>query len=402
MKVAAASLLHTMLVLAACTAAAADAERTLVLSGGDRLPAILRQVDRETGYVFEINGQTRNLQAVDFVSWGAPVESNLGVHVVLDRGGLIVAADVTLDGEDLLLEGTSISHAARRTAPLTVPLTLVAGILFHPTSDTDARDRYLTAISSTDSNSERLFLSNGDELSGTLIDLTPSKINFESNVGLIDMDLEKANAVAFDPALRARVAEASPGVMIGLADGSRLRAESLVTDEEVTQLTLGNGDTWQVDNASIAWLRPLRAEVTYLSNLEPASYRHLPFLDLTWPYQLDRSVTGGLLRSGGQLYLKGVGMHSTARLSWDLPQSWHRFEAEVALDDSAGKRGSVVFRVFTDGKEVYASPVVRGGEPPLPISVDLRGAKRLSLIVDFADRGDELDHADWLDARLVR
>ena len=49
-----------------------------------------------------------------------------------------------------------------------------------------------------------------------------------------------------------------------------------------------------------------------------------------------------------------------------------------------------------------ASEVVRGGQPPVPISVDLDGVKRISLLVDFADRGDELDHADWLDARLAR
>jgi len=402
MKYLAVRLLHAMAVLAACTAAASGAERTLVLAGGERLSAKLQQIDTGGRYVFEINGQARDIPAADFVSWGAPVESSQGIHVVLDRAGLLVAADLTLDGEELVLEGSSIWNAARRTAPLPVPLTLVAGVLFHPTSDTESRDRHLLAISSTDSNSERLFLANGDELSGTLLELTPARLSFESNVGPINVDLEKVAAVAFDPALRTSLADRTPGVMVGLADGSRLRAESLVTDEKAAQLTLGNDVTWQVDSESIIWLRPLRAEVTYLSDVEPASYRHLPFLDLTWPYQLDRSVTGGLLRNGGQLYLKGVGMHSTGRLTWDLEQSWRRFEAEVALDDSAGKRGSVVFRIFTDGKEVYASPVVRGGEPPLPISVDLRGAKRLSLIVDFADRGDELDHADWLDARLVR
>ena len=39
---------------------------------------------------------------------------------------------------------------------------------------------------------------------------------------------------------------------------------------------------------------------------------------------------------------------------------------------------------------------------PVPLSADLNGAKRISLLVDFADRGDERDHADWLNARLVR
>jgi hypothetical protein len=62
----------------------------------------------------------------------------------------------------------------------------------------------------------------------------------------------------------------------------------------------------------------------------------------------------------------------------------------------------VRFRVFVDGQPKYASPILRGGDRPVPISVDVTSAKRLDLVVDFADRADELDHADWLDARLVK
>ena len=74
----------------------------------------------------------------------------------------------------------------------------------------------------------------------------------------------------------------------------------------------------------------------------------------------------------------------------------------LICDDQAEGGGSVGFRVFVDGQVRYASPVVRGGQAPLPISVDVAGAKRLDLVVDFADRADQVDHADWLDARLVR
>jgi hypothetical protein len=78
----------------------------------------------------------------------------------------------------------------------------------------------------------------------------------------------------------------------------------------------------------------------------------------------------------------------------------------VAIDDSAGKRGSVAFGVYVlrDGKwqPAYTSEVVRGGDSPQSVSVDLAGADAMTLVVDYADRGDELDHADWLNARLVR
>jgi hypothetical protein len=46
--------------------------------------------------------------------------------------------------------------------------------------------------------------------------------------------------------------------------------------------------------------------------------------------------------------------------------------------------------------------VIRGGQPPVPISVNIRSAKKLELIVDYADRADVLDHADWLNARLTK
>ncbi len=78
-----------------------------------------------------------------------------------------------------------------------------------------------------------------------------------------------------------------------------------------------------------------------------------------------------------------------------------RFQARVGIDDSTGRRGSVRFRVLVDGREKYVSPILRGGEKPVPVEVDLTGAKRLELVVDYADRADVLDRADWLDARIV-
>jgi hypothetical protein len=45
--------------------------------------------------------------------------------------------------------------------------------------------------------------------------------------------------------------------------------------------------------------------------------------------------------------------------------------------------------------------VVRGGDAPTHISVELGDATAIALLVDFADRGDERDLANWLNPRLV-
>jgi hypothetical protein len=160
------------------------------------------------------------------------------------------------------------------------------------------------------------------------------------------------------------------------------------------------GQTWKTARTNLVFLQPLAGRALYFSQTKPAEYRHVPYLGVSWPYIVDRNVQGGLLRAGERLYLAGIGMHSAARLSYELPPEVKRFQAEAAIDDAAVE-GSVRFRVFVDGKEKFTSPPVRGGMPPLAIDVDIAGGKRLDLVVDFADRADVQDYADWLDARLI-
>jgi hypothetical protein len=172
-----------------------------------------------------------------------------------------------------------------------------------------------------------------------------------------------------------------------------------VRAEKALQFT-SFGQTLKTPPKNLVFLQPLSGRAMYLTQLKPVEYRHVPYLSIAWPYGTDRNVQGGFLRVGGRLYLKGIGLHSAARLSYELPPGVKRFQAEAAIDDAAAE-GSVRFRVFLDGKEKFASPTVRGGMAPVPIDVELSGGKRLDLVVDFADRADVQDHADWLEARLI-
>ena len=62
----------------------------------------------------------------------------------------------------------------------------------------------------------------------------------------------------------------------------------------------------------------------------------------------------------------------------------------------------MVFHVLVDGQDRFTSNTIRGGDAPVPISVDVTGATKIELLVDYADRADVLDHADWLNARFVQ
>jgi hypothetical protein len=148
-------------------------------------------------------------------------------------------------------------------------------------------------------------------------------------------------------------------------------------------------------------------KVVYLSDLPAPNYKHIPFTSIQWLLGVDRNVLGGRLRSGEAVFLRGLGMHSASRVAIDLKGDEQRLEAEFALDDRAKLRGSVIGKVLLEtetGKwtTAWESPLIRGGDAPHSISVPLQGARRLALLVEFADRGDEWDHANWINARLVR
>ena len=105
---------------------------------------------------------------------------------------------------------------------------------------------------------------------------------------------------------------------------------------------------------------------------------------------------------GGQKFKTGLGVHATSELVYDLDGHWRRFEARVGVDQNGGRpgEGTVVFQVFVDDEKKFESPVQHSGDPPLPVSVDVAGGRRLKLVAAETDDGANYDHADWAEARL--
>ena len=116
----------------------------------------------------------------------------------------------------------------------------------------------------------------------------------------------------------------------------------------------------------------------------------------------DRSVESHALKIGGKSFEHGVGTHAASSMQIALGGQAERFEAAVGIDDEvADKKGTVVFRAEADGREVYNSGILRGGEVPKDVSIDLTGVKTLLLLVDAGGGTNEFDHADWADAKFV-
>ena len=361
---------------------------------GDPFRARLSAVDANWQIHFDVAGKPRSLPAAELVCWGRPAEPRRGPLVLLADGSLLVA-DVTGAGRDAL------SAESALVGPVSIPLDGLCGVVVHAPADPLERDLLVDRVASASGSSDRLVLSNGDEIAGSIAAIREGKARVESRVGPVDVDWARIRALVYNPALVKRPGAAGLRAWAGLSDGSRLLATSLTVDGKSIRLGLAGGQAWKASAADLVFLQPLGGRVTYLSDLKPG-HRQVPFLELEWPYGADRNVLGGMLRTSGRPWLKGLGTHSASRLTCALAGQYRLFQAELGVDDAASGGGSVGFCVFVDGHLKHTSPIVRGDSPPRSIRVNVTGAQGLDLVVDFADRADELDYANWLDARLVR
>jgi alpha-galactosidase len=120
-------------------------------------------------------------------------------------------------------------------------------------------------------------------------------------------------------------------------------------------------------------------------------------------------------RLGGVTYPHALPLASDGDLTIDLGGAATKFVAIVGIDDgnpppppAAGAPppppqapGSVVFGAWVDAKKVFESDVMKRGDAPKPVSIDLTGAKKLVLAVLDGNDGTAGDNADWAGAAII-
>ncbi|MGA2060220.1 MAG: NPCBM/NEW2 domain-containing protein [Thermoguttaceae bacterium] len=113
----------------------------------------------------------------------------------------------------------------------------------------------------------------------------------------------------------------------------------------------------------------------------------------------DKSVEGNQISIGRKKFEHGLGTHAASSLLINLKGGAERFTAYVGVDDEVGDSlGSVEFRILADDSELWKSDVMKAGQAPQKVDVDLKGFNTLLLLVHDAGDGIDYDHADWADA----
>jgi len=198
------------------------------------------------------------------------------------------------------------------------------------------------------------------------------------------------------------------GVIIG-TDGTRLSGIIKKAGSGTVYLKSVYGADFSIKQENISRIYFRSNRVTYLSDISPLSAKEYPtvydpnHVFFPWKYRNDRNVLNtDLIKMKGKRFYKGLGVHANCELVYPLGDGYRRFIALAGIDDSAGPKASVQFAVYLDNKKVYESKVLKWGDNPVVVYVNIEKGKELKLILN--DGGDMhiLDRAAWADARLIK
>jgi alpha-galactosidase len=124
-----------------------------------------------------------------------------------------------------------------------------------------------------------------------------------------------------------------------------------------------------------------------------------------------RPVAGGVgggrrgpqpITLAGVVYPHGIGTQSISEFVVDVKGQASRFLAMIGLDDSVTyEHASVNYKVWGDDELLYETEVLRLGDPPQFVSVDLTGVRVLTLLLDDGQDTSNGDTGVWAGAAII-
>jgi hypothetical protein len=414
--------------LLSLAAAAGVARAAEIRALGGTYDEQVTQIREESGRVVVRTPQRAvpldQVKSIRFQPPGPPRTDRRGVKVLLTTGDVLRGQ---LQGGD----DENVGLASQGLGDTRVRLGLVRALIFDATPE---RERELEGGLEQSPTIDSVLLKDGGTARGSILRVDGTRVVLDTDVqggssmGKLQFDVGKVELVSIAPLEDPPAAVQGLRVVTRLVDGTTLtgRLVSLQGDElRITHplaAQAGGQGAAQAGELSLSVPRVEELIVqngafVYLSDLVPegVEQRFPPEFAYevdTWGWKRDHNVVGGTLRLGGRPYDKGLGVHSLCKLTYRLDGAYREFKAVVGLDDSTRYMGepglgAVVFKVVLDGdkpaKEYPTGVVQRKGQAPTELSVDVTGARTITLWADFDPTTLHiLGRADWADAHLIK
>jgi hypothetical protein len=319
--------------------------------------------------------------------------------ILLSTGDRLRMTPLIIDDEKIVARWSEFSILP----PVSLPLELCRGIAMSVSSAPIEQGRSFDRLLNHRENVDRITLSNGDRVDGEFVSLTNEEFTLETSIGKVQTRIAQTRLLAFNPDLVSEPDAVDAFAILTLSDGSTLHVRKLVSDGDLIIAESVGGFEISVPVTafrSIRFYDPVRVDLT---RLKPIGTIIGSYLSMRREPKTNRNVIGGFMSLRGQLMPVGFGATSGTAITWGLERRYQQLRATVGIDDAAQGAGSVVFQVVVDGSVAWQSEIITGASPPVEIPpIDLTGADKLTLNVQFADRGNVLDYANWCQPVLIR
>lgn len=162
------------------------------------------------------------------------------------------------------------------------------------------------------------------------------------------------------------------------------------------------GETLPADLPKAACAPAQNPAYTYLIDLEPLSVSvgYWTFGRGVFPASEAGLVEHQVITSHQQTYPSGLFVHAPSNLEYALAGEYSRFVSVISLNESACGDGAA-FAVSLDGAEIYHSPNLLPSTAPIPLDLDVRGGKTLTLQT-LSGPDLSCDWTIWGDPYLVK
>ncbi|MBN1942148.1 MAG: NPCBM/NEW2 domain-containing protein [Phycisphaerae bacterium] len=322
--------------------------------------------------------------------------------VVLTRAGDVVPAQVEslrMEKDQLRIEPGKIGK------PMKLPLRHLRAILF-PAADQSPEDvlRLCDEIKSEPGANDVLVIERKDgkpqTVVGSLLGIAERKIQFSYHGKERTVKADRLRAI-----LLARPAKAPPAARgwLKTTDGCVYTFSEIEQADAFYTLQRPQSTSINIPRDETANITFHSDRLVYLADLEPSNVRQHGLFDKAIPYRVNYSAGGSPLRLGGREYKTGLGLHSFCELTYDLGGTYRVFIATAGIDDAVRPNGAAALMILADGKAIFPATTLTGREEPMLIRLSVRGAKTLTIRLDFGpDKLDASDHVDLADARLVK
>ena len=322
-----------------------------------------------------------------------------GESLVLLANGDRQVARSTAIADDVLTAAWKIGAVQN---DLKLPLETVAAVVLNLPATKADRQRLFADLQTLPPGDDIVLLANGDRTQGEFEQLNGAFVTLKQATGPLKLDRSRVRAIRFNPALTSASKTEGRRSVLALVDGSRITVTGVELKESELKLTTPSQQVLALPLAAVVSCHVYGSRVVSLADREPVEVSFTPYLAARWPLVKNANVLRAPLSLRGTEYGAGLGMHSRMSATYALNPQDREFRATVGIDDLANGAGSVRFGLELDGNRVWTSDEITGRSLPLVIPpLAVRGAQRLTLLVDFGQHADIADYANWCEAVLI-